>query len=691
MSVLTDLLDYLGNLPLPVLLLLPLPYLAARLVGKLTRQVYRLNWRKAELEFERPRQGSPPGEVPPAGAARADDQEPGAQVVSTGFARDWAPDDPLPSDLTLAGGRYLFWLAVAPSAVPGSIDDFPAPLTLPDDARTGELITVALFDYPGELGLTAGADVGRLILRGDGGVDIDRQPTHDFRSADRLLFPVDVPGSPGTYRLRCNIYCRNTLLQSRVVQVTVSPTPVRRRDALRTTLDYVTDSVLDPASLARLPPLRLSVFANNNDDGTHSFRFFGDSAVKATTVVTAGEAEDFLGRVRRTLSWVAWGDTEGWKAGITFKYLKPRRTPTFASDLKELALAGYFMWTAVIGGVACTAEGLEDDDDSPIPALQRLMRRPGLVEFANKVKASYTVPAALLYDFDLDTGVECEDWTLCEQALAAIDAGADLAGHPCFLGETTHPQTVVCPAGFWGFRHGVTLPQSVGGGSAPTYIEVADDLRVIMGVADRFVGRHTAWVLSKLRASGSVADFQDREQLLSALRDRRQSPHFVYFYCHGTEANGVPALQVGSPTSLGIDYAQVANGKIFWKRSRPLVFLNGCRTAVVQPKYAMNFVEAFIQRAQASGVIGTEIITDESLGARFGQRFLENFLLRRESVAEAMRSARLSLLTERDPLGMAFVAYAPPRLRLVRHADSCLCGSISTFGECCAQTAPTRQ
>ncbi|MEV6602050.1 CHAT domain-containing protein [Actinoplanes sp. NPDC051346] len=680
MSVLTDLLDFVANLPPSLLLLVPFSYLAVGLVQVLRRQE---------------RRGEPLGSAQPRLSFEEDDEEDyyyeqpptRVRVVSTGFAQTWASEDPLPADLPLEGGRYLFWLAVGPSALPGNIDDLAAPLMLPDDASAGEVIHVVLFDYRGELGVTPGADVGRLILRADGGMDV-KQPTHEFRSDDRLLFPVHVPETPGIYRLRCNIYCRNTLLQSRVVQVTVALAGVRQRDALRTTLDYVTDSTLDPAALARIPPLRLSVFANSNDDGTHSFRFFGESTVKATTMVSAGEVEEFLGRVRRTLSWVAWGNTEGWQEGTPFKYLNPGHTPTFESDLKELALAGYLMWTAVIGGVAATADGLpEDDDNSPILALQEVMRRPGLVEFANKVKASYTVPAALLYDFDLDTGVPWPSWRVCEHALAAIDAQADLASHACFRGETTHAETVVCPAGFWGFRHGVTLPQSIGGGSTKPYIEVADDLRAILGVADVFIGPHTAWVLEVLKGLGSVAGFQDRDQLLSALRDRHRSPHFVYFYCHGTEANGVPALQVGSEESAGIDYAQLSNGKVFWKGSRPLVFLNGCRTAAVQPKYAMNFVEAFIQRARASGVIGTEIITDESLGARFGQHFLENFLILRAPVADAMRSARLSLLTERDPLGMAFVAYAPPQLRLVRHDDSCPCGSRRIFGACCADLA----
>jgi len=109
---------------------------------------------------------------------------------------------------------------------------------------------------------------------------------------------------------------------------------------------------------------------------------------------------------------------------------------------------------------------------------------------------------------------------------------------------------------------------------------------------------------------------------------------------------------------------------MYWPESRPLVVLNGCRTAAVEPRYAMNLVEAFITGAQASGVIGTEVTTYERLAARFADVMLEAFFAPAVPLAEAMRRARLALLAEGNPLGLIYVAYAAPQLQLLEKGPS---------------------
>src|SRR5262249_51074184 len=103
-----------------------------------------------------------------------------------------------------------------------------------------------------------------------------------------------------------------------------------------------------------------------------------------------------------------------------------------------------------------------------------------------------------------------------------------------------------------------------------------------------------------------------------------------------------------------------------WAGTHPLVILNGCSTAAVEPKYALNLVDAFVRGALASGVIGTEITVFESFATLFADEFFNRFLGHEDSVGEAVRRARLSILATGNPLGLVYIVYAAPRLHLVR-------------------------
>ena len=64
----------------------------------------------------------------------------------------------------------------------------------------------------------------------------------------------------------------------------------------------------------------------------------------------------------------------------------------------------------------------------------------------------------------------------------------------------------------------------------------------------------------------------------------------------------------------------------------------------VEPKYALNLVDAFVGGASASGVIGTEITVFESLATQFADEFFTRFVDLYEPIREAVRRARLQVL-----------------------------------------------
>ena len=143
----------------------------------------------------------------------------------------------------------------------------------------------------------------------------------------------------------------------------------------------------------------------------------------------------------------------------------------------------------------------------------------------------------------------------------------------------------------------------------------------------------------------------------------RASPHIVYFYCHGGVANQRPFIQVGPDNKELIFSSDLRARHVKWETPRPLVFINGCHTTALEPREAHELVSGFVTIARASGVIGTEITIFEPLARGFAEAFLRAFA-GGSTVGEAVRSARLDLLQQANPLGLAYTAYALANLKL---------------------------
>ena len=139
--------------------------------------------------------------------------------------------------------------------------------------------------------------------------------------------------------------------------------------------------------------------------------------------------------------------------------------------------------------------------------------------------------------------------------------------------------------------------------------------------------------------------------------------HLLYFYCHGGVQDRVPFIKVGGPDERGITGDLLFSERIRWTAPRPLVFINGCRTTALEPETAIELVSSLVRRAQASGVIGTEITVFEPLARDFAEAYLVRFLAG-ATVGEAVRGARLALLARGNPLGLAYIPFALESLRL---------------------------
>lgn len=599
--------------------------------------------------------------------ARRDDAP--ASTVSSGFAAPNDPDARLDRRTPLGCGRtYYFWLAIEPEARADGMDTVPAELPtalLPDEA----LLTVAVSGLAGELATVPGQDVGEIVLGKDGSAHVARQaaelPPHLAASPAqhaRLLFPVRTPGREGRFRLRCNIYCRDTLVQSRLVTAAVMTQPVTMDSALRADIDYQLGRSLRSATLSSIQPHTLSVLLDPAHPGSHTFSFFGARRFKSEAVLDEAMLGDLIHRARGALRQVAWGSEEPWQ-DQGYRYASQATGEQLRHDLVKLAVSGYRLYDVLINQLAGGFEHAQ--------ALADIMRAPGQIQVVLQRTARWVLPAALIYDQPLDTNAAPDSYSLCSAFEAALDEESPLHDTACFAGACPHhdDELVICPAGFWGYRHALGMP--LGTESHPeAAVEIRYDTSLSLSVAVSTDPRLTERPghEQRLRALCGDAAWRYAATRDEALRLLKESaPHLVYFYCHGGIANRIPYLQVGPRSERGITRDNLRLHRIRWSTTRPLVFLNGCHTTALSPEVTMELVSAFVENAAASGVIGTEITVFEPLACAFAEAFYDH-VLDGLSVGEAVRRARLSLLHARNPLGLVYIPYVLASARLQRVA-----------------------
>ncbi len=584
------------------------------------------------------------------------------QRVSLGFASPEDPAAPLAGDRSLAtSSLHLFWVEVGADLATGSLLPPPAPLA---ELREGDVLDVILFPFPEQLTLE-GTRHGRLQL-GRTGARVDK-PAHGIRGASptRLFFLVRTPDSAGRFALRCNLYCRGVLLQSHLVRAEVTAAPERRPDACSRVLDYNLSASLAAAHLGADDDCRASLFLNDDGRGTHSFRFVSSTAGQPEHIgdahIEGAQLTRMVMHAREALRWAAWGSEKPWDKDLPCKFSGAPDDAHLRDSLILLAKRGANLWMELAAQFGFAGPAARQ--------LREHLRNPGRVQIALKHSPNAVFPAALIYDYPLD--IALSDLSLCPAYLAALGARRPLAGEPCFLGQCPSyaAKHVVCPSGFWGFRHDLGLPLHLPGGEVATTISRGDGVRAFAPISTdpKLVQRdehlRALAAISPELPAGWLEILNDREACLARLVEPRQ---LVYFYCHGgvSTKDEVPYLQVGDTTSDVIYAQSLFAAEISWPEPvRPLVILNGCHTTATSPEAMFSMLTAFASHCNAAGVIGTEITNFEFIAAPFAQELLRQFF-DGEKLGRAVRLARLKLLGGGNPLGLMYLPFALPSLHL---------------------------
>ena len=582
--------------------------------------------------------------------------------MNTGFSRLEDPGSPLPSNTPLRPGAvYHFWLEVG-ELLAGTIEATPVQLLEIEELPPESRLKVVLFPVAGGPDRPRAPSEGELSIAPDGSVVVSAQPPFGVNLDDdsellrrRLFFLAETSKAEGTMQLRCSIYHKQVLLQSRLITARVSELEAID-GALTSELDFTLAPRLDPRHLDRIPEYKLSLLLNQAEDGTHSLTVKGERFSDAASFDPV-ELQTLVERGRRALRKAAWGSDEPWHEGLAYRYTEPTREKLQA-DLVSLAIWGIRFYAAVCDRLM---------GEKSLEEFEAGLLTPGYVQLAVKQSPRHLLPVALLYDYiGLRDTARPEDYELCPSFLEALDAGTSLEQVPCFQGQcpSRGSGTTVCPSGFWGYRHALGIPVTLAGApDVPTAITYAGEPSFSVAVCtDPAFTLRQAHEAALRQISPDLHYAASRADALTLLKEG--GTHVVYFYCHGGLEQDVPFIKVGPLTEEAITSVTLLNERIRWEEPRPLVFLNGCHTVGLEPEQALEFVSALVRRAQAAGVVGTEITVFEPLARAFAEDCLQRFL-GGTSLGWAVREARLTLLEAGNPLGLVYLPYALPSLELV--------------------------
>ncbi|MEI8407705.1 MULTISPECIES: leucine-rich repeat domain-containing protein [unclassified Kribbella] len=469
-----------------------------------------------------------------------------------------------------------------------------------------------------------------------------------------LYVPFETTEQLGAASLRVTLYHRNNVIQSVRVDFDVH-TSERGTSQIKGIVDFaLTD---DAARAPELPGRALSILTNDGASGTHTIVVNNSKQAIAVTV-SDGQATTVLTAVRKRLTEITLG-----ASGNKSQYDEDnrKRTADFINDLRRMALSGAQLWQAVVPDV-------RDRSD-----LREQLAYRAKIQISRATRTVF--PWALIYDIPRDPE---EDGTLCQILEDWEVQQASLRDYPSRCPhEASHGLNVICPYGFWGFRHLIEQPPSVRSGTLRTSIKVAAPARAAaarsLALNQTLTTTHFSDLEQCLADWFELVPCDDRSTLEATLADPRLP--LAYFYCHGrTEMQAdvvMPYLEIGTdtriaPGSLGAWHEAGGWGSSHWSETAPLVFINGCETAALQPSDVVSFVDAFAG-LHAAGVVGTEISVSQRVAGEMALNFYRHFAgPDGVSVGTALYRARIDLLRKGNIAGLVYTPFCSMDLILER-------------------------
>lgn len=468
--------------------------------------------------------------------------------------------------------------------------------------------------------------------------------------SEYVRIPLTTPLETGPSRLRVIVTHQSNQLQSASVTAWVASCE-RTGVPSSAVVDFTLTAGF--SAVAALPACGVGIRVGHGAKGALTVDVLGTGTPVSTFRLTELLALEALNTTRDNLDHV---HAEPTANGVARNRLQPNNGKGIgeaADDLSRLARHGW----RLLNLLAPHAEQRA--------LLARALSAPADIQVCRESSQDIMFPWAFVYDIPFDSETTPP---VCAAGVSAVAADLDARACP---DADNHGYNTLCPFGFWGFRHlieqppsllpGRALPLHAGRGAEVPHMTVARSLTLDEHRSDR----HMAVLRETFR--DEITDCADLVSLQAALGAGQHD--CLYFYCHGRRPDGphgratTTVLEIGyedriEPSALTAWEA----GTVGWKHSTPLVFMNGCHTADIDPMTWLGFVDAF-SGLYAAGTVGTEIAVEQALATEVAEEFWRHFVAG-EGVGTALHRVRMALLGKGNVLGLAYTAYCSNSLRL---------------------------
>ncbi|MFN0086407.1 MAG: hypothetical protein ACKVX9_13550 [Blastocatellia bacterium] len=479
--------------------------------------------------------------------------------------------------------------------------------------------------------------------------------------ADHLFIPITAPTEAGSARLRLAVYYANNLVQSQLLTAEVSEAP-GASGGYSSSIDYTLTANLRDVRF--LPERTLHILTNCNPGDTRRILINGDMPDAPHFNLNDGQIGGAVSAARealRNIHFEEFGGQLGAKRQrrtlLNNNNAKPKAD--FVSDLARLARLGWQLYTSLLQGQYEWWEKLRD---------------PATVQVSRVSGSLFVFPWALVYDLPLESEgahTPCPMLNKWEEMKSLADSGI----RQCPQAASHASKNVLCPFGFWGYRHLFEQPPSMPRGRAlPLDIRAANQPPVLAaGLSLKLDNTLTTRHLSSLRQQLSRFNVTENDSLEEIKAALARAVEVVYFYCHGRQEvlkgsnQAVPYLDVGDGQRIepsDLDAWRLADWpQDHWRETSPLVFINGCHTVEFSPETLMTFVDRFVN-VYAAGVIGTEITMEQPVASEAAEVFFQCLQEPQMTVGRALQRMRLHFLSKGNLLGLAYTPYCSADLKL---------------------------
>ena len=349
----------------------------------------------------------------------------------------------------------------------------------------------------------------------------------------------------------------------------------------------------------------------------------------------------------------------------------------FHADLLRLAEDGAELYNTLF-----VPWGADTRNAMTLPHLLRheaeTRHRPPVIQVIDGQPGEHTMLWSIVYDIPLSLSGDVANYELCP-SLHRFGPDASAEADPPLLCPDGQDHLdrgdVLCPFGFWGLSCIIEQPPSVGRDLETVVLREDQELSFIVAPDDSLdpglMGRHLRRLGECLpERSVSRPSVATERELMQVLAP--EVVDVVYFYCHsgyerrsrqGTVANylNLGRYQI-KPTDVAT-WARTSWPCPHWPNRHPLVVLNGCHTTEATSGTLNSFVPAFTQWAQASGVVGTEVMLEQGL-AGWAIELMLAALARGAAVGDAIREVRWTMLRRGNVMGFAYTPYCLANLAL---------------------------